>query len=279
VLASFDSFASSTRGPTRIYGGGGFGGGFSKAPKAPSSKTQEPQVGLKKNEVKKTPLLASEATITKHCPTLSLRYPGLRLVHEDPPVFEIDNFFSEQECKAYMSMASEKGYQIQSQTFGGGSVRTSTTWYMFYKDVPELLSRAHSLTGLSFTCFEEPQIVRYETGQQFSFHYDAIPKSLLDSSGQRLATLIVYLNDVALGGATVFKDIQLQVRPQAGKALLFFPSFADGTPDDRTMHAGQVAGDTKFIAQMWLHQSNYVPKVPPGQDLNLGIKAAEALTT
>ena len=100
----------------------------------------------------------------------------------------------------------------------------------------------------------EPQVVRYEMGQQFSYHYDAIPKSLMDSSGQRVATLLVYLNDVPTGGATAFKDLgPLLVKPVKGKALLFFPSQgekAGGRSDERTMHSGQVAMDTKFIAQM-----------------------------
>jgi hypothetical protein len=61
----------------------------------------------------------------------------------------------------------------------------------------------------------------------------------------------VYLNDVKSGGSTCFKDLNLQIKPVKGKALLFFPSFADGSPDDRTMHAGQVAMDTKWIAQMY----------------------------
>ena len=82
---------------------------------------------------------------------------------------------------------------------------------------------------------------------------------------QRIATLIVYLNDVSMGGATVFKSLNnLQVTPTKGKALIFFPSFADGTPDDRTEHAGQVAFDEKWIAQIWMHESNYQPNVPAG---------------
>jgi prolyl 4-hydroxylase len=40
------------------------------------------------------------------------------------------------------------------------------------------------------------------------------------------------------------------VIPEKGKLLVFFPSYKDGRPDDRTMHAGQVAMDTKWIAQM-----------------------------
>ena len=52
------------------------------------------------------------------------------------------------------------------------------------------------------------------------------------------------------GGATTFKDLNIQVKPQKGKALIFFPCTVDGVPDDRTMHAGQVCFDTKWIAQM-----------------------------
>lgn len=35
------------------------------------------------------------------------------------------------------------------------------------------------------------------------------------------------------GGATRFDVLNLAVQPQKGKALLFFPSFADGTSDPR----------------------------------------------
>ena len=122
------------------------------------------------------------------------------------------------------------------------------------------------MTGRRIQTFEEPQVVRYEFGQQFSWHYDAIPKTLQDSSGNRLVTLLVYLNDVSVGGATTFKDLGIQVKPVKGKALLFFPCFADGTPDDRTMHAGQVAGETKWITQMWLHENDYLPKTPEGSN-------------
>lgn len=49
----------------------------------------------------------------------------------------------------------------------------------------------------------------------------------------RHATLLVYLNDCQEGGATCFDQLGLAVRPQRGTALLFFPSFANGSPDAR----------------------------------------------
>ena len=92
---------------------------------------------------------------------------------------------------------------------------------------------------------EEPQVVRYEMGDFFNWHQDALPEEEVSCSdangGQRLATLLVYLNDVPAsgGGATAFKHLNLKVLPQQGKALLFFPAFADGLVDERTEHAGE----------------------------------------
>jgi len=223
-----------------------------------------------------------KSTFHKHCPTLDESYPGLRCVHSDPPIYEIDNFFTKETCDRMILDADTKGVSVNSKTFSSmtSSHRTSTTWYLSYKDVPELLSNANYLTGFDIQNFEEPQIVRYEMGQQFSWHYDAIPKSLLrdENGNQRLATLLIYLNDVDSGGSTVFKDLSLSIQPKKGKALLFFPSFIDGKPDDRTEHAGQIAFDTKWIAQIWIHESPYTPSLGP-DDSNIedGIKAVETL--
>ena len=52
---------------------------------------------------------------------------------------------------------------------------------------------------------EEPQVVRYELGQQFTWHYDAVPPTMKGNAGQRVATILVYLNNVDNGGCTVFK--------------------------------------------------------------------------
>jgi prolyl 4-hydroxylase len=154
-------------------------------------------------------------------------------------------------------------FNQQSAAFGdySGSKRTSTTWYLPYKEVPELLALATEITGLPPENFEEPQIVRYEIGQQFTWHYDAIPPTLNKNGGNRLATLLVYLNTLtsSAGGATSFKDLNLMVRPEIGKALLFFPCFADGASDERTMHCGQMCSETKWVAQIWIHQSAYTP--------------------
>ena len=171
--------------------------------------------------------------------------------------------------------SQEKGpVQVQSATFSAlaQSKRTSTSWFCYYSQVPVLLAKAQKVLGIpTLEQMEEPQIVRYKTGQEFSWHYDEVPSNQLKNGGQRLATLLVYLNDVGTGGGTVFRDLcdgktgeMLTMKPKRGSALLFFPAFKDGSPDDRTLHKGEIAGDEKWIIQMWTHERSYVAQIPEG---------------
>lgn len=102
-------------------------------------------------------------------------------------------------------------------------------------------------------CFEALQVAKYQQGQYFLEHEDAFPVPLARSNMfQRHATLLVYLNDVPQGGATRFEHLNLVVRPAAGRALIFFPAFADGTPDARTLHTAETAEDEKWVTQQWI---------------------------
>ena len=210
-------------------------------------------------------------------PGLDRSYPGLRVHHLDPLVLVADGFLSDDECDAYRALAGgESAHELsQSATFSSltASGRTSTTWYVTYAAAHPLLARAAALTGHPLDNCEEPQLVRYRPGESFSWHYDAVPPTMLANGGQRLATLLVYLNDVPNGGRTAFRDLRagserLGVAPRKGRALLFFPSAdADGTPDERTLHAGEPAppdSGEKWIAQIWLHERPYDPALPPG---------------
>lgn len=227
----------------------------------------------------------------------------LKMLHQDPPVFCVDNFFSDSDVEQYVSMIqshegssgakNKDAVQMSSPTFSSSlslSRRTSTTWFCKYKSVATLLAKAQRLLNVDLQQIEEPQLVRYLTGQEFSWHYDEIPPNQLSNGGQRLATLLVYLNDVDAGGGTIFRDLkspisksskrnydhnQLTVRPKRGRALVFFPAYKeDGTPDPRTLHKGEVAQDKKMIAQLWIHEREYQAAVPEG---NYQIEAVDGV--
>ncbi|CAM9612529.1 unnamed protein product [Choristocarpus tenellus] len=230
-------------------------------------------------------------------------FPGMRLLHADPVVLEIENFFTNEECDNYIAMSVDPDAprtrkargnvkekiddNLRPTVVGSATInsqtqfqqqRTSTTWFHHYAAVPELLAKASTLLGVKYLRhWEEPQTVRYRPGEKFSWHLDALPPMETGASkgGQRTATILVYLTDLGekSGGATAFRDLgPLRVRPRKGTALLFFPSYGGepGCPFDvRTLHAGEVVAlghntKTKWIAQMWLHKKPYPASVPKG---------------
>jgi hypothetical protein len=123
---------------------------------------------------------------------VDLTFPGLRLVHLDPPVFVIEDFLSAQECDRYVALAAAsdkeeeedteeeaecpRAMKVGSPTFGQlgslNAARTSTTWFLRYDAVREMVERNAALLklleGEERRRFEEPQLVRYEPGQQVS---------------------------------------------------------------------------------------------------------------
>lgn len=206
-------------------------------------------------------------------------FEKMSVLHVDPLVLSIQDFFTNDECDRYISMVDTSTVlKSRSPTVGkdqySKSQRTSTTWYNEYKTVPELLSKACRLLGLSdIHHWEEPQTVRYKRTEKFTWHLDALGPAENQASlgGQRTATLLVYLTDLqeSEGGATMFRDLgkdgmPLKVRPKKGSALLFFPA-AKNKFDIRTLHAGEAVAATaendKWISQMWLRDGIYQPSL------------------
>jgi prolyl 4-hydroxylase len=219
----------------------------------------------------------------------------LRLIHQSPPVLAIDNYLTPEQClevqevvvpppsSAKQQQQQQEAVQVNSATFSplATSKRTSTSWFCHYAQVPTMLAKMNHMLGIPLELMEEPQIVRYKKGQEFSWHYDEVPKAQLANGGQRLATLLVYLNTVQSGGGTIFRDLKdrdgnpLTMKPVQGSALLFFPADANGKPDDRTLHKGEVVtlDDEKWIIQLWIHEREYGAAVPRGNSQQAAIEA------
>jgi hypothetical protein len=151
------------------------------------------------------------------------QFSDFRVLHVDPLVLAVDNFFTDDECNRYIAMSenppddtADAAFQTRSKTVGkdtaAQSQRTSTTWFHHYKNVPELMSKASRLLGLDgIDRWEEPQTVRYRRNEKFTWHLDALSptESLRGAGGQRTATLLVYMTDLrgSEGGATIFRDL------------------------------------------------------------------------
>ena len=109
-------------------------------------------------------------------------------------------------------------------------------------------------------------ILRYGVGDEYRPHCDYYePASRghetgLALGGQRVATFLVFLNDVEEGGSTDFPEAGLSVDPSPGLGLLFFNCSPDGQPDPLTLHAGTpVKRGEKWLASRWMRAGPYLP--------------------
>ena len=51
--------------------------------------------------------------------------------------------------------------------------------------------------------------------------------------------------------------LNIDVQPQQGMALVFFPASIDGMLDRMVLHAAKPAVDVKYVSQVWIRQSTY----------------------
>jgi prolyl 4-hydroxylase len=110
------------------------------------------------------------------------------------------------------------------------------------------------------------QVLRYGAGAKTTPHFDflipsnAANRESLARSGQRVSTLVIYLNDVERGGETVFPELGLSVCAKKGNAVYFEYSNSLGQVDHRSVHAGaSVAEGEKWAATKWMRERRYSP--------------------
>ncbi len=128
------------------------------------------------------------------------------------------------------------------------------------------------LTLTSAETFEGVDIIRYERGQALKPHFDANREARVEDAergGQVLATALVYLNDVRRGGRTRFGRLGLDVQPQRGECLLFFPADKNGAFDERTEHEGEEADEEKWLARIWVHEHAVSTRAAPATPARL----------
>ncbi|KAL1465174.1 hypothetical protein WDU94_004764 [Cyamophila willieti] len=127
--------------------------------------------------------------------------------------------------------------------------------------VERISKRVEYMTGLTTSTAEELQVVNYGIGGHYEPHYDfARPgeanafKSL--GTGNRVATVLFYMSDVAQGGATVFTSLNLSLWPEKGTAAFWHNLHTTSDGDYYTRHAAcPVLTGSKWVSNKWLHEA------------------------
>ncbi|XP_076833627.1 prolyl 4-hydroxylase subunit alpha-1b isoform X2 [Brachyhypopomus gauderio] len=126
--------------------------------------------------------------------------------------------------------------------------------------VARINQRLEDVTGLNMDTAEELQVANYGVGGQYEPHFDFGRKDEPDAfkelgTGNRIATWLFYMSDVAAGGATVFTDVGAAVWPKKGTAVFWYNLFASGEGDYSTRHAAcPVLVGNKWVSNKWIHE-------------------------
>ena len=187
-------------------------------------------------------------------------------------IFEIRDVLTAKQCDDLIALAKTKGmdgsavlsYGKESTTEMDESHRKSKHTWLKDEESPiiqEIADYTAMLSTLPLENQEMIQIASYEPGGNFKGHYDACvyeDKEYCDKinkgAGQRKLTLLIYLNDNFEGGETEFTNINLKIKPEKGKAVLFASTDENQVIYKESMHQGnEVLSGEKWIATKWVH--------------------------
>lgn len=178
-----------------------------------------------------------------------------------PYIAVMDSEISEQDLDALLAVKNYQrslGFFPHTRTSHVIDQRTSYTWHddtgKFNYIESTILNTVKSHTGHNhrIECAEELQLTRYQPGQFYDEHWDHFSHPDFPKiENDRIATVILYLNDNFTGGDTVFTRLGITVTPRRGKICYFwYPYNSDTT---FLAHTGTpVEQGEKFIAQIWI---------------------------
>ena len=187
----------------------------------------------------------------------------LQLDH--PRLALFSGLLSGAECDRLVELARPRLHRAQTVDARSGDnrvspSRSSDTAAFARAETPlidALEQRIAALLDWPARLAEGLQVTRYRPGTQYRPHYDYFDPAdpggaaLLRQGRQRVATLLIYLNTPARGGATVLPDASLTIDAVKGRALFF--GYDQPHPATRTLHGGAPVEDgEKWVAVKWL---------------------------
>lgn len=198
--------------------------------------------------------------------------PWSVIISMEKPVIRVyANVLSASECDRLVEMSVNKlapSTTIDKDTGEAAPHRHRTSRGTFFslkenEFIQEIDERLGEIIKLPIENGEGLQILNYGLGGEYKPHFDYFPPEQAGSAvhvnkgGQRVVTVILYLNDVDEGGETIFPDVGLKVAPFKGGAV-YFSYFQNSQVDPLTLHGGMpVIQGEKWIATRWVRESTY----------------------
>ncbi|XP_061692820.1 prolyl 4-hydroxylase subunit alpha-1b isoform X2 [Syngnathoides biaculeatus] len=197
---------------------------------------------------------------------------------DSPYIVRFLNIISDKEIEKVKELAKPRLRRATVHDPQTGKLTTAlyrvskSAWLTGYEDpmIERINQRIEDLTGLEMDTAEELQVANYGVGGQYEPHFDFGRKDEPDAfkelgTGNRIATWLFYMSDVAAGGATVFPDVGASVTPQKGSAVFWYNLFPNGEGDYSTRHAAcPVLVGNKWVSNKWIHERGQEWRRPCG---------------
>ncbi len=191
----------------------------------------------------------------------------------DPILYLVDNFLSNDECDAFIE-ASEGKLQPSTVINLDNELqhenRTSENCWIAHDAndiVHEVSKRFSILVQMPIRNAEQYQLVYYKKGAQYKPHFDSFDyktedgKKYWEPGGQRMITVIAYLNDVEEGGETGFPKLGVKIPPKKGDVVVFHNTLLNDFATHpkihpRSLHGGMpVIKGEKWIVNLWFREN------------------------
>ena len=187
-----------------------------------------------------------------------------------PRVVVFGDLLSAEECAELIDLARKRLSRSETVATRTGQseineARTSDGMFFLPGEFPvcaRLEMRLAKLLDWPLENGEGLQILRYRPGAEYKPHYDYFDPAepgtpaILKRGGQRLASIVCYLNTPEAGGATVFPEAGIEVAPVRGNAVFF--SYDRPHPATRTLHGGApVTAGEKWVATKWMREGRF----------------------
>ncbi|MBD8872205.1 2OG-Fe(II) oxygenase [Rhodanobacter sp. DHB23] len=190
--------------------------------------------------------------------SMSLDKPALRV---------LDGLLTGEECDELIALARPRLQRALTVDADGKHQvdrrRTSVGMFFMPGELPlvaQLEQRIATLFDIPASHGEGLQILHYQPGQEYTPHFDWFDpgqpgySTLTARGGQRIASVVMYLNTPEAGGGTAFPTAGLTVTALRGSAVYF--AYEGG--DASSLHAGlPVLRGEKWIATKWLRERPY----------------------
>ena len=205
-------------------------------------------------------------------PDVSASSGGVQVIAtmHKPRVVVLSGLLSHDECDELVALARPRLSRSETVRLSTGSsevhqARTSEGMFFGREENPlcaRIEQRIAEMFNWPIENGEGLQVLHYSPGAEYKPHYDYFDPEqpgtvpVLKRGGQRVASLVMYLNTPVKGGGTVFPDVQFEVEPVKGNAVFF--SYDRPDPITRSLHGGSpVIEGEKWVATKWLRERRF----------------------